>query len=202
MIQLANFISVVFHPLLLPTYAFLFISWADPYLLAGIAPENKVKLFVTIFVNTFIFPMLAIFIMKKLKFVNSFLLKSREERIIPYIAISLFYFWCFMVIRKLAIDDFLTAALLGASLSVFMSFFFNLFFKISLHTVGVGNFIAIGLLLALSSGFNLEIPLMLIIIIAGLVGSARIYLKAHRSGEVYSGYMVGIMGQLIAIMFI
>ena len=107
-----------------------------------------------------------------------------------------------MVIRKLAIDDFLTAALLGASLSVFMSFFFNLFFKIRLHTVGVGNFIAIGLLLALSSGFNLEIPLMLIIIIAGLVGSARIYLKAHRSGEVYSGYMVGIMGQLIAIMFI
>ena len=128
--QAANFVSVVFQPLLLPTYAIVFINWANPYLFAGIDPNDKMRLFVTIFVNTFIFPVVAIFIMRKLNFVKSFLLESREERIIPYIAISLFYFWCFMVIRKLGVDNFLTTVLLGSSLSVFMAFFFNLFFKI------------------------------------------------------------------------
>ena len=200
--QAANFVSVVFQPLLLPTYAIVFINWANPYLFAGIDPDDKMRLFVTIFVNTFIFPVLAIFIMWKLNFVKSFLLKSREERIIPYIAISLFYFWCFMVIRKLGVDNFLTTVLLGSSLSVFMAFFFNLFFKISVHTVGAGNFIGIGLFLALSSSFNLEIPLMFIFLIAGFVGSARLYLKTHNQGDIYSGYVVGFLGQFLAIMFI
>ena len=194
----SKIISIVFHPLLLTLYAFLFIWTFSPVHFAGINDELKLRLVVIVTLNTLLFPILSIFIMRRLGFVNSFYLKEREERIIPYIAISIFYFWTFMVVKKLALNPFFTSLTLGASLSVFMAFFFNLFTKISIHTTGAGNFIAIVLLLAFGSRFNLELPVMITLIAIGLIGSARLRLSAHTSSQVYFGYVIGIAGQLIA----
>ncbi|MEZ4980203.1 MAG: hypothetical protein R2769_01165 [Saprospiraceae bacterium] len=40
--------------------------------------------------------------------------------------------------------------------------------------------------------------LLMVILFAGLVGSARLYLKAHSPGELWGGYLVGIGTQLVA----
>jgi len=198
----SKFFSFVFHPLLLPSYAFLFINYSYPYLLAGLKPDDKVKIFATLFINTFIFPVITIGIMRKLNFISSFHLRDREERVVPIIAISIFYFWTFMVIKNLDIGTFFSAIILGASLSVFMTFFFNLFFKISIHSVGAGNFVAVAILLAFNSRFNLELPLILSVIIAGILGSSRLFLKEHKPIEVYFGYAVGVLGQIFAFIIL
>ena len=38
----------------------------------------------------------------------------------------------------------------------------------------------------------------IIILLAGAVGTSRLYLKAHKENEIYGGYIVGILAQLIA----
>jgi len=43
-----------------------------------------------------------------------------------------------------------------------------------------------------------NIVLLAITIIAGLVGTARLILSAHRPSEVYGGYFIGIVSMLIA----
>jgi len=198
----SKFFSFIFHPLLLPSYAFLFINYSYPYMLAGLKPDDKVKIFATLFINTFIFPAITIGIMRKLNFIKSFHLRDREERIIPIIAISIFYFWTFMVIKSLDIGIFFSAIILGASLSVFMTFFFNLFFKISIHSVGAGNFVAVAILLAFNSKFNLELPLILSVVFAGALGSSRLYLREHKPVEVYFGFVVGALGQFFAFIIL
>ncbi len=197
--KIALLISVVFHPLFLPTYALALINWLTPYQLAGLDPDAKLKIFIAVIINTIIFPVLIIFIMSRLKMLKNIFIRDREERIIPYVAISLLYFWIFMVIRSLAISEFITAMFLGASLSVFASFFFNLFFKISIHTVGAGVMCMLALQMALIAAYNLELSLIIIVLVAGLIGSARLYLSAHRPFEIFFGYAIGALSMGVAM---
>jgi len=200
--QIATLFSFLFHPIFFPIYALLFINWADAYKFAGMDETAKMKLFAIVGLNTAAFPILTVLIMHRLGFVKTLQLKNREERIIPFIAGGLFYFWTFMVVRSLEISSFITTVFLGASISVFACFFFTLFFKISIHSAAAGGFIAIALFLTLTSQHNLEIPLMIIIILAGLLGSARWYLKEHLPFEIFSGYAVGFLSQAVAFKII
>src|ERR1051325_10117813 len=166
---LANFLSTIFHPLFFPLYALLYIYCVDSYKVAGLDDHARKKFFAMVAVNTIIFPFLTVFIMRGLGFVNSILLRGRQERIIPFIASGMFYVWTFMVVRSIAVSDFITAVFLGATLSVFACFFFTLFFKISIHSAAAGGFIAIALALAFIAPHNLQNPLMAVIVIAGLM---------------------------------
>lgn len=194
----AYLISTFFHPMLLPSYAMLLIATVYPQFLANLTKDEVVRLLVTIATNTLLFPGLVIVLMKKLNFISSFNIPDRKERIIPYIAISIFYFWTFMVVRSLGIGGFINDVMFGASLSVFAVFFFNLFFKISAHTMAFGNFIALMISLTFMSSFNLEWALAIVVLIAGLVGTSRLILKAHTPAEVFWGYAIGLICQLIA----
>ncbi len=194
----ATFISVIFHPLLLPTYAFLFLNWVYPYLLFNLDVISKARLFVTIFINTFLFPVIALFIMRKLDFISSFQMHERHERIIPYIAISFFYFWSYLVVKNLGIGSLINDIMFGASLSVFFVFFFNGFFKISAHAAAAGAFLGLTLFLSFNSVYNLELPLMGVVLVAGLIGTSRLFLSAHTPFEIFSGYLAGILGQVIS----
>jgi membrane-associated phospholipid phosphatase len=197
---LAIFFSTVFHPLLIPTYAFIFLDWAYPYLFFNLDLISKSRLFVTIFINTFLFPMISLFIMKKLDFISSFHLPDRKERIIPYIAIIAFYFWTYLVVKNLGVGALINDILFGVCISVFLVFFFNGFFKISAHATASGAFVGLSIFLAFHSVYNLELLLMIIVLLAGLIGSSRLYLAAHNSFEIYSGYLVGLAGQFLSFM--
>ncbi len=195
---LSNVLSYLLHPLLLPSYALLLINWAHPYSLAQISEENKIQLFASIFINTFAFPAITIFLMMKLDFIKSVHLRTRKERILPYMAIMLYYFFSFLVIRNMAVSEFITKMMLGASIAITISFLLNLFYKISVHAVGAGCFFGIVLALMVTSTYNLFPILIITLFMIGLLGSARIYLKAHRPTDIYSGYMIGLLGQILA----
>jgi len=199
---IARFISIVFHPLLIPTYAFLFLNWVYPYLLFNLDVITKGRLLITVFINTFLFPVIALFIMRKLDFISSFNIPDKQERIIPYIAIMFFYFWTYMVVNSLGVGSLVSDIMLGSALSVFMVFFFNVFFKISAHAAAAGAFLGLAAFLSIDSIYNLEWPLMGIVVIAGIIGSSRLYLAAHTNFEIFAGYAVGILGQIISFKFL
>ncbi|NJO87488.1 MAG: hypothetical protein HC821_05910 [Lewinella sp.] len=48
---------------------------------------------------------------------------------------------------------------------------------------------------------SLSLLLVVIILLAGAVGSARLLLEAHTAAEVYGGYLVGFSSQLIALRY-
>ena len=47
--------------------------------------------------------------------------------------------------------------------------------------------------------FNMTAVLLAVLLAAGLVGTARLALRAHEPMEVYGGFAVGVMAQLIAL---
>lgn len=197
MTHLAKAISIVFHPLLLPSYAVPLVILTNPYMFGNLDQETKMRMMLIVFINTFLFPFVAIFLLKQLNFIKSYALAEKSERHIPLIAISMFFFWSYMVFGDMPISNLLPNLLLGASVAVFASFFINIFFKISIHTIAAGYLVGIAFELLQTSTYNLSYLLLLVIVIAGLIGSARMYLEAHLWDEVVSGYLIGFLCYLV-----
>ena len=68
--------------------------------------------------------------------------------------------------------------------------------------VGISGALISILLLTMVSRVDISYVFLLMIIITGLVGTARLYVQAHTMREVYTGFLVGIFGQMIGLMFI
>jgi membrane-associated phospholipid phosphatase len=91
---------------------------------------------------------------------------------------------------------------LGATIGIFSAFIINIFSKISMHTVGMGGFLAMMLICISRSVANNEYILILAVIAAGLVGSSRLILGAHESNEIYGGYAIGFLTQFVAVSYL
>ncbi len=190
-------IAYTLHPLLLPTYATIILVFANPYAFANIS-GGGLGILKIIFPLTFMFPVIALFLMKVLNFVDDYYLANQKQRFMPYIAILIFYIWGFLVVRKLQMPDNMTWMMLGSCIAIALAFTANAFLKISIHTVGAGCLAAVAIAANASSYINIQLAMGIVILIAGLVGSCRLYLKAHEQSEVYAGYMVGFIGMMMA----
>ncbi len=198
---LAKVISYVFHPLLIPTYTFLLIFAFNPGILLYLEKDQTIGIFLKVFCNTFLFPAVIIFLMWKLDFVDSIYLRTKRERIMPYIGVSIFFAWSVITFKNLALPSILYQILLGATLAIFIAFIVNIFLKISMHTIGMGCLMISTIFLAYVSNYDLKFLVMGIMLLAGVVGTGRLILKDHTPREVYIGYCVGIISQLIAFRF-
>ncbi|MFN3940119.1 MAG: phosphatase PAP2 family protein [Chitinophagales bacterium] len=194
-------ISIVFQPLLLPLLGTVYIIRSNPFTFPD--PYENYMLMLRVALLTFFFPALVVLLMSALKFVKGINLRDRQDRIIPYIATLAFYIWAFYVFYREGFNGVITFMLLGSTVSIVVAFLFNLLvLKISMHATGVGGMVAFFMLLLPYTNFNSFIPFLVVIIIAGLVGSARLALGAHTPREVYFGYLAGFFSFMISNLII
>ncbi|MCY7410470.1 MAG: hypothetical protein LH473_09365 [Chitinophagales bacterium] len=198
---LANIISVLFHPLALPTYAFVMIYFMNPLLFANYNEKQLSQIFLMVVINTFIFPAFSIFLVWKLGFVKSLAMDDAKERLDPFIVSGVFYIWAYVVFRKSGLPQILDVVILGATITLFAIFMINLFRKVSLHAGGMGSMIIITLAMCMITGANFNLLLFGIVLLAGIVGTCRIFLNAHDTYEVFTGYLIGMVGMMVAIEF-
>jgi hypothetical protein len=198
---LANIVSYVCHPVFMPTVMTFVLYKLSPTSFIGVKHFNM--LLISIGLITIFFPLLSILLMKGLGFVESIQLHTAKDRIIPMIATMIFYFWAAHVYDNVAGTPLIVQVLLlGAFWEVIVLFMFNIFVKVSLHTGGAGGMIGVLIVLMITSPVNMTIPLFVAIIIAGIIGSARLILGAHIRGEIWAGYITGILMELAAYWYL
>jgi hypothetical protein len=162
---------------------------------------------IIVFALTVIFPSVWLLMMKRLEMIESLLLETSKERIIPFIATGTFYLWTAWMFKpnvnmKIPPNQLVFYMMIGACLSIFMAFFVNIFGKISLHSLGVGSLIGLILTLIRTSTYDLRFVLLAFILVGGIVGTARLILKSHSEREIYAGYFIGFLGQFLAFTII
>ncbi|MCB0594031.1 MAG: hypothetical protein H6557_17060 [Lewinellaceae bacterium] len=216
---LAQVVSFIFHPLLIVTYMLVLLLLVNPYLfgVSSIGDSASKLLILQIFLSTFFIPGVAVSMLRFTGMISSFEMKDKQERIGPYIITGVFYLWMFRnFLTNPSIPTAFTSFLLGATIGLFFAFFINIFSKISAHAVGVGGLlgmVVITMLLfsydtftILSARGTLEVSmstvLLITIVIAGLVGTARMALEAHEPMDLYGGYLVGFASQFMALRFL
>jgi hypothetical protein len=190
--------SYLFHPLFIPVYLIGFMIIAPPYFL-GFDERNKWIILVRFFVIYSFFPLVTVLLAKGLGFVESLYLRGRRERIIPYIACGIFYFWMWYVLRNQ--PEFpreLVLLALGIFLSSSLGLIGNIYMKVSMHAISMGIAITFMGYLTLHNGSNLAPYWMITLAIAGLVCTARLLVSNHRPVEIYLGLFIGFLCQFIA----
>jgi hypothetical protein len=215
---IAHIISVLFHPLLIILYLLMILIALNPYVFSLSDLHEKTTFFVYTFVNTLVIPILSIFIMKMLGMVKSFEMKDNKERIGPLIVIGSLYLWMFINFKdNQMVPPLFSSFILGSVLAIFTSFFINNFTKISLHMVGMGGLIIALILIKLEMPYDkffidvfnsfgamvtLDFMILVAILLAGITGTARLYLKAHQPSQIYLGFIIGGLTQLMAFSII
>lgn len=211
---LAHIVSIAFHPILIATYMLFLIMWINPYLFGVSHWSERSELIVLLLPTSVIIPVICVLMMKPLGFIQSYQMKEREERIIPYITTAILYCWLFInILKQPYFPQAYAVFFLGALIALFLTFFINNFSKISAHSVGAGGLLGMIILTKVFYSYDfadIDIPgiyqgaismnaiLMITIILVGLIGTARLILKMHEREDIYGGYMVGISTQMMA----
>jgi hypothetical protein len=201
---LAHFFSYVFHPLFVPFYAICFLVFLHPSYFSGFTLYEKYKLLFTTILNTVFFPAFAVLLMKGLGFIKSVFLRTQQDRIGPYLSSMIFYFWTAWVFFKtdmqlaLILPSFMT----GVFLTTVAGLLSNIYFKISMHAMGMGGLLGLFLIIMLYNTMLMTWPLCIAILITGLVCTSRLIVSSHTPKEIYRGLFMGLFCQLAAAIFI
>jgi hypothetical protein len=194
----ARVISVVFHPLFIPVYLSAFVLYYTP-IFPGFAPADKVLLLLRFLVMYTLFPLVTVLLAKGLGFVETIYLRTQKDRIIPYVACGLYYFWMWYVLRN---QPEFPREMVSLALAIFLAssggLVLNSYVKVSMHAISLGVAITFIYLLALSVDASLGFYLSLATLITGVVCTARLINSDHHPFEVYAGLFLGILGQMIA----
>ncbi len=196
-VKLAKIVSVLLQPLLIPTYTLLLIFSLNNYIALIIPPEYRKIILAIVVVTTFIFPAIFILFMYKRGMVKTLHMDQRQERIIPLLITAIFYFLAYNLMRRIHLDDIYLKLFLGSFISVVVAFVISLFWKISMHMIGMGGFV--GALIGISQSIPVDLAFWVIIIVflSGLTGFARLRLNAHTPLQVYAGFLGGMLVMIL-----
>ena len=196
---IGHFFSFVFHPLFMPGYLALYLVYVDAYAYANASPQIKLFRVLSVVFSTAFLPAFCIFLLKQLGFIDSIFLRTRKDRIIPYIICMTWYFWIWYVSKNLRENPAMTAMLLGVFLASIAGMMANIYFKISMHGLAAGCLFVFFLWLAFSGPVAIGSYLAVATLISGLMLTARFIVSGHSSGELYAGFVAGMLCQLIAV---
>ncbi len=186
---LSHVLSAVLHPLFMPLFSILLIVQYSA--VSFVEWSIKVYLLSVTALFTLISPLLFILLIYQLKLISSPTLFKREDRTLPYLFTMISYALCGYIFYKNNVPLWLIAIILGGLLSLVCAGIITRWWKISAHMTGIGGLLACAVVLHYPMGF---LPLWLlcsILLLAGLLGSARIYLRCHTFGQVLAGWING-----------
>ena len=200
---MANFvfkiISVFMHPIFMPLIALRITLLFLPISIVQIHPY--IKLINIVFVlSTIFFPLLIVFFLMMIKKINSLEMSSTKERPLPLFLSSIVMLVGFIIIYPIiSLAPVIKIEFLCSIIIVLAACVISTYWKISLHMIGVG-----GLLGAISALHLLYGGLTTIIIItmlaAGILGTARLTLNAHNKLQIYAGFILGFFIEFLGVL--
>ena len=191
MLRVARITSIVFTPFSIPFLAFLVLFLFSYLRIMPILYKGIVLGIVYCF--TILTPTITIFLFRKINGFARQELSERKKRYVPILLTISSYVFCLLMMRKLNIPWYMTGIIFVSLVISIICILVNLKWKLSEHMAGMGGII--GGLVSFSAlfSYNPVVWLCLFILIAGILGSARIVLGHHTLGEVLSGFVVGLV---------
>lgn len=200
---IANIISVLFHPLFIPTMGVYLLFSTPTESISFIKAESfyyfdegyKLRLFSLMAVLTIAAPLLSMVVLKTGKVITSFQLENPEERRIPLFMMLIYLiiviFQLFFMDPGNVIPILVKMYILSIAVSVAIMLILIKMIKISWHTAALGSLIAI-MYVYLRTQMNYNewiIPGLFILL--GIVATCRLILNQHKESEVYLGAILG-----------
>lgn len=187
--RLAKVISIVFHPVLVPTLGLVLLLQSGFYF-SMLSWEVKRFVLLVVFLSTCILPLLSVAIMAlNSKFDIS--MPNSRDRILPLLTSSVFYYFGFFLLSKLSTFHELRLFLLASILVIVIVSIVSFRWKISNHMAAIGGLAGCLFALSFRTGLNPTYSILLVVLCSGLIGSARLALNKHKLWQIIAGYILG-----------
>ena len=199
---MANFLSTVFSPLLMPTYGIFLALWVS--VLCLLPYGTRVTTIFMCMGITCILPLIFLSVLRHFKLVKDLHVNVREQRLLPYLFTTLCYAIAAYYLFFKHSPQWLVMFMVGSALTVLVMALINLKWKISAHLAGIGGVIALIYQIHVMglSAFDLFWLLSAIIILAGMLGSSRLILRRHSIWQVLAGVIVGFLCVSLTMKFL
>ena len=195
----AVFFSYIFHPIFIPLYAIYFLVYVHPSYFSGFSDKAKLQTVIISSLNLIFFPLVSIALLKGLGFIDSVYLKTRKDRIIPYMACGIFFFWAYTVFKKQEMyPPVMATFIFGIFLASSAALLANIYFKVSMHAIGMGGWTGLFCLIAKENSMLMTWPLASVLLFTGIVCTARLLVSDHTQKDIYSGLLIGFLCQMAA----
>lgn len=153
--------------------------------------ELKRLIYIVVFLGTVVLPLTIVPLFLYSKSLHNLLMDERKDRIIPLLIINFLYYLTYYWFNNQAIAPLFRQYMLAITVITFCTLIISFFWKISLHMIGIGGITALVIVLAFSFKVNMLLVLVFVVMIAGLLGSARLKLGAHTPSQVFTGFTLG-----------
>lgn len=193
----ARIVSMVFTPFYLPLVGLVALFMFSYMSLLPLA--YKLPMLVMVYLFTILLPSLLIHLYRRFQGWSSRELGWKERRIVPYLISILCYFGCFFLMEYRNTPRVISIILVAALAVQMVCAFINIWWKISTHMAAIGG-VAGGLIVySMAFAFNPLYWLSFIILLAGMVGTARMILRQHSLSQVVTGFFVGFVSSIMVI---
>lgn len=191
--ELARTVLRLFHPLLIPIYNILLF-----YVIGFINPYHTLIGLAYTFLFSLLIPLLSLHWLHAKGAISSVDIPKQEDRVIPYLICATSLTICSIVLAYNNMYPIVYATLYAGAISLIVCSLINFWWKISIHTTAIGCWLGCVLHLYVIWPFGYftggsSLVLSLVVMIAGLVGSARIATERHSLLQIYAGFLLGFM---------
>ena len=189
--KFAKKISIIFHPVLVPTLG-LILLFNSGFYFSILSWEAKRFILLVVFFSTGILPLLTVAILAlNPKFDIS--LDNSRDRIIPLLFSSVYYYLGYLLMNKMNAFPVFKIFLIASVIVIIALLMISFKWKISNHMAALGGLTGTLFALSFKTGINPLLAVVLAIFISGLVGTARLLLNKHKLWQLIAGYFLGFL---------
>lgn len=180
-------ISAVFSPLIVPCYGIAMALCITPLFVIPLPTRMTVLGMCAVFV--FLFPALSVLGLFRTGIIKDPGLNNRNERTIPYCITMACYLICAYYLYKINAPLWLIGFIIGGFLTILINLLVNLKWKISGHMAAMGGWIGVTFFIVVNhlAVINMVWITIGVILLAGLVATARLALERHTPMQVLAG---------------
>ena len=192
---IAKALSVLLYPLFVPTYGMALFCYAYHTQVEPLTAVWCIVAIVGTFILTCALPMSAIYWLIRKGEIEDIQIANAQERTVPYLYATMgFAFWAYLVIAVLHAPLYMGFIAIGAVAAIFCVLLINRHWKISAHLTGFGGLFGGLMCYCLGiGGFPTWGTVVLWSCLSLILMYARLYLNAHTSAQVISGWLLGIV---------
>lgn len=189
MIWAAQMVSILFTPFYLPLVGLLIL-----FLFSGLSylPWGyKLSVLFIVYLFTVLLPTMFIRLYRHYQGWNLMELGRKERRMVPYVISIFCYFLCYYIMSRYRMPHVMRNILVTALLIQVLCAVVNVWWKISTHTAAIGGVAGALIGFSILFFFNPMWWFCWVILLSGMVGTARMLLHQHSLPQVVGGFLLG-----------
>lgn len=192
-------ISIFLHPIFMAVYGVsLLFLFTDAHLQFG----AYFRFILPVFILSCLLPANGMFLLKRFNLISDYSLSKRKDRYAPFLLTFVSYALLLYFYNKPYIPFWFMATLAIPMILLVIASVVNIWWKISAHMMGIGGLVGCALSIAYNiKGVNPYWLFILLFVLAGCLGTARLVLNRHTPAQVYLGFCVGLIVSYFCIHF-